>query len=26
VDPNAPSGLSATNGLEIRYGGWPATR
>lgn len=26
VDPDAAAGLSATNGLEIRYGDWPTTR
>jgi hypothetical protein len=26
VDPGAVSGLSATNGLEIRYGDWPPSR
>lgn len=26
VDPGASAGLAATNGLEIRYGDWPAAR
>jgi hypothetical protein len=26
VDPGASAGLSATNGLEVRYGDWPMTR